>query len=180
MSRLSNALLDLSRLQVTGQIERRPVDLLPLVQEIVAQMRPRAQEKGVDLAFESDAPLELVIGDAGRLKQVFLNLLDNALKYVRAGDRVGVSLRQGQNVVLCTVLDNGPGIPAQHLPHITKRFYRGVPEGSGGSGLGLALVKEILRHLQSDLLIESKAQGDQTGTCVRFELSILPGDEEQA
>ena len=176
---MSNTLLDLSRLQVTGQIERRPVDLLPLVQEIVAQMQPRAQERDVDLAFESDAPLELVIGDAGRLKQVFINLLDNALKYVRAGDHVAVSLRQGQNGVLCTVRDDGPGIPAQHLPHVTRRFYRGVPEGSGGSGLGLALVKEILEHHQSDLVIESEALGEQTGTCVRFELPILPVGEEQ-
>jgi two-component system phosphate regulon sensor histidine kinase PhoR len=178
MSRLSTALLDLGRLQVTGQIERRPVDLLPLVQEIVAQMRPRALEKDVDLTVESDAPLELVIGDASRLKQVFLNLLDNAIKYVRAGDHVGISLRQTPNVVRCTVFDDGPGIPAQHLPHITKRFYRGVPEGSGGSGLGLALVKEILQHHHSELSIESRTQGDQTGTQARFELPILPGDEE--
>jgi two-component system phosphate regulon sensor histidine kinase PhoR len=121
----------------------------------------------------------LVIGDAGRLKQVFLNVLDNALKYVRPADRVEVALRQGQNVVRCTVIDNGPGIPAQHLPHITKRFYRGVPEGSGGSGLGLALVKEILEHHQSELIIESQDQGDQTGTSLRFELPILPGDEVQ-
>jgi two-component system phosphate regulon sensor histidine kinase PhoR len=170
-------LLDLSGLQVTGQIERRPVDLLPLVQEAVAQMRPRAHDKGVDLALESDAPLELVIGDAGRLKQVFLNLLDNAIKYVRTGDRVHVSLRQQPNVVLCIVRDSGPGIPAQHLPHITKRFYRGVPEGGGGSGLGLALVKEILQHHQSELSIESQTQGEQTGTCVRFELPILPEHE---
>jgi two-component system phosphate regulon sensor histidine kinase PhoR len=180
MSRMSNALLDLSRLQITGQVERLPVDLLPLVQEIVAQMRPRAHEKNVDLVLESDAPLELVIGDAGRLKQVYLNLLDNALKYVRSGDRVAVSLRQGPKSVLCTVLDNGPGIPAKHLPHITKRFYRGVPEGSGGSGLGLALVKEILEHHQSRLTIESEAQGEQTGTRVQFELPIQPIDEEQA
>jgi signal transduction histidine kinase len=180
MSRMSNALLDLSRLQITDQIDRQPVDLLPLVQEIVAQMRPRALEKAVALDFESDAPLELVIGDAGRLKQVFLNLLDNALKYVRPGDHVGVSLRQGQNAILCTVQDDGPGIPAHHLPHITKRFYRGVPEGSGGSGLGLALVKEILERHGSDLVIASEAQGDQTGTEVRFELPILPVGEEQA
>jgi two-component system phosphate regulon sensor histidine kinase PhoR len=179
MSRMSNALLDLGRLQVTEQIERRPVDLLPLVQEIVAQMRPSAEVEGIDLSLESDAPLELVIGDAGRLKQIFLNLLDNALKYVRPGDHVKVSLRQGQNAVLCTVLDDGPGIPAHHLPHITKRFYRGVPEGSGGSGLGLALVREILERHESGLTIESEAEGDQTGTCVRFELPILPVDEEQ-
>jgi signal transduction histidine kinase len=55
-----------------------------------------------------------------------------------------------------------------------------VPEGRGGSGLGLALVKEILQHHQSDLVIESEAQGDQTGTRVQFELPLLPTGEEQA
>jgi two-component system phosphate regulon sensor histidine kinase PhoR len=91
-----------------------------------------------------------------------------------------VALRQRPKDVLCTVSDNGPGIPVQHLPHVTKRFYRGIPEGGGGSGLGLALVKEILAHHQSDLEIESEAEGDKTGTCVRFTLPILPGEEEHA
>jgi signal transduction histidine kinase len=143
-------------------------------------MTPQAQRKGVMLSLESDAPLELVIGDAGRLKQVFLNLLDNAIKYIGPGDRVAVSLRQRPGSVACAVCDDGPGIPPQHLPHVTKRFYRGVPEGSGGSGLGLALVVEILQHHQSQLEIDSRSEGAETGTCVRFALPILSGEEVQA
>jgi two-component system phosphate regulon sensor histidine kinase PhoR len=177
MSRMATALLELSWLEVSGGVERRPVDLLPLVEEIVAQMMPGAQEKGVELALEADAPLELVIGDAGRLKQVYLNLVDNAIKYIRPGDRVVVSLRQRAEGVACAICDDGPGIPPQHLPHVTERFYRGVPEGGGGSGLGLALVKEILGYHGSQLEIESQAEGDRTGTCVRFLLPVLPGEE---
>jgi len=177
MSRMASALLELSWLEASGDIERRPVDLLPLVEEIVTQMTPQAQRKGVMLSLESDAPLELVIGDAGRLKQVFLNLLDNAIKYIGPGNRAVVSLRQRPGSVACAVCDDGPGIQPQHLPHVTKRFYRGVPEGSGGSGLGLALVVEILQHHQSQLEIDSRSEGAETGTCVRFALPILSGEE---
>lgn len=177
MSRLTHSLLELSRLEAGGQVESRPVDLLPLVEEAVAQMRPPAQEKGVGLSLEADAPLELVIGDAGRLKQVFLNLIDNAVKYVRPGDQVWIGLRQEPGGVACSVCDSGPGIAAAHLPHLTRRFYRGVPEGTGGSGLGLALVKEILQQHQSRLEIESQSEGEPTGTCVRFVLPVLPGEE---
>jgi two-component system phosphate regulon sensor histidine kinase PhoR len=180
MSRMASALLELSWLEVSGSVERRPVDLLPLVQEIVTQMTPQAQARGIELALESDAPLELVIGDGGRLKQVYLNLLDNAIRYIRPGDRIVVSLRQNRGSVACAVCDDGPGIPSQHLPHVTRRFYRGVPEGGGGSGLGLALAKEILAHHQSQLQIESRTEGDETGTCVRFALPILPGEEVEA
>jgi two-component system phosphate regulon sensor histidine kinase PhoR len=73
------------------------------------------------------------------------------------------------------VCDTGPGIPAEHLSHITRRFYRVDRRGSEGSGLGLTLVKEILRRHQSRLEIESRADGEKTGTCVRF---VLPISEE--
>ena len=173
MSRMTTALLELSRLETSGEIERRPVALLSLVEEATTQMVLQAQEKEIAISLEADTPLELVVWDAGRLKQVFLNLLDNAIKYSRPGDRTIVSLRQHKDEIACAVCDNGPGIPARHLPYVTKRFYRGVPEGSGGSGLGLALVEEILRRHQSRLEIESRAHGDQTGTCMRFALGCL-------
>ncbi len=135
-----------------------------------------ALKYGVRIHKELETPLTAVC-DINGLKQVFLNLLDNAIKYSRSGDRVDVSLRQRQGEMACAVCDNGPGISAQHLPHITRRFYRGVPEGGGGSGLGLALVVEILRRHQSRLEIESQTEGEKTGTAMRFALPILPGEE---
>ena len=178
MARLVNDMLQLGRLETATEIERRPVDLLAVVEGAVAQITPQAEERGIDIVLEAEAPLPLVVGDADRLKQVFLNLLDNAVKFSRPGDRAVVSLQQGEEGIVCTVYDNGPGIPAEHLPHVTRRFYRGVPQGQGGSGLGLALVAEILRRHDSRLHIESRTDGDETGTRVRFVLPVLPEEVE--
>ncbi|HHH41718.1 MAG TPA: hypothetical protein ENK56_06905 [Chloroflexi bacterium] len=177
MARLLQHMLDLGRLETRAEIERRPLDLLGIVEEAVAQITPQAEEKGVVLTMEVGTPLPLVVGDGDWLKQVFLDLLDNAVKFSRPGDRVTVSLHPEAERVLCAVCDTGPGIPAEHLPHLTRRFYRVAPQAVEGSGLGLALVAEVLRHHQSRLEIESHTEGEATGTCVRFTLPILPEEE---
>ena len=178
MARLVNDMLELGRLETTVELERRPVDLLALVEEVVAQVTPQAEEREMRLSLEADAPLPPVVGDPDRLRQVFLNLLNNAITYSHPGDRVVVSLQREREGIACAVCDNGPGISAEHLPYLTRRFYRGVPQGEGGSGLGLALVKEILRRHQSRLEIESQTEGEETGTCVRFVLPPLPEEVE--
>lgn len=177
MTRLVHNLLELGRLQTSAEIERHPVDLRKLVEEVIAQVAPEAEERQIALSLQADTPLPFAVGDADRLRQVFLNLLENAIKYSRSGDRVTVSLRQGplREDLACEIRDTGPGIPAEHLPHITRRFYRVASEAVGGSGLGLTLVEEILRHHQSKLGITSQSEGDETGTCVRF---ILPALQE--
>jgi len=179
MARLVNDMLELGRLETSAEIERRAVDLLTVVEQAIAQIAPQAEEREIAVSLEADAPLPLVLGNADRLKQVFLNLLNNAVTYSRPGDRVMVSLRLEREGIACAVSDTGPGIPAEHLPHVTRRFYRAVPKGEGGSGLGLALVKEILRRHQSRLEIESQTEGEETGTCVRFVLPVLPEEEER-
>ena len=177
MARLVNDMLELGRLETSAEIERRPVSLLT-VEQATAQIAPQAEEREIAVSLEADAPLPLVVGNADRLKQLFLNLLNNAVTYSRPGDKVMVSLRREREGIACAVSDTGPGIPAEHLPHVTRRFYRAVPQG-GGSGLGLALVKEILRRHQSRLEIESQTEGEETGTCVRFVLPVLPEEEER-
>lgn len=177
MSRLTHALLELNRLQASQEVEHCPVDLLGVAEEVVTQLRPQAQAKNIALTLEAHAPLDLILGDAGQPKQVLLNLIDNALKYSRPGDRVILSLQQQDSSVDCAVIDTGPGIPAQHLPHITRRFYRGAAADREGIGLGLALAEEILRRHQSNLYITSRVEGESTGTCVRFTLPRLPEEE---
>jgi len=178
MARLLQHMLDLGRLETRAEVERRPLDLPGIVEEAVAQITPQAEEKGIILTMEVGTPLPLVVGDGDWLKQVFLDLLDNAVKFSRPGDRVTVSLRPEAERVLCSICDTGPGIPAEHLPHLTRRFYRAAPQAVEGSGLGLALVAEVLRHHQSRLEIESHTEGEATGTCVRFTLPTLPEEEE--
>ncbi len=178
MARLVNDMLELGRLETTVELERRPLDLLALAEEVVAQVSPQAEERDIELSLEADTPLPPVLGDPDRLRQVFLNLLNNAITYSRPGDRVMVSLQREREGIACAVRDTGPGIPAEHLPHVTRRFYRVAPQEVAGSGLGLALVEEILRRHQSRLEIESRAEGKETGTRVRFVLPEVPSMAE--
>ena len=86
-------------------------------------------------------------GDADRLAQVLDNLLDNAIRYTQAGSTVTVSLRSIENLIECAVSDQGPGIPADHLPMIFERFYRAEASRSrsdGGAGLGLAIARALV------------------------------------
>lgn len=167
MARLLNDMLELGRLETTPELPRRPVDLVALVEDVVLQSTPRAVERQMALALEAESPLPFVAANADRLRQVFLNLLDNAFKYARPGDRVTVSLRRVPEGVTCAVCDTGPGIAPEHLPHIARRFYRAAPKGVEGSGLGLSLVAEILRRHESELIVESPGI-DGVGTCVKF------------
>jgi two-component system phosphate regulon sensor histidine kinase PhoR len=178
MSRLVHRMLELGRLETSAEIELGPIALLGVVERAVAQMTPEAEERQIALSLQADTPLPLVLGNADYLLQVFLNLLDNGCKYSRSGDRVEVSLQRSPDGVACAVCDTGPGIPAEHLPHVTRRFYRADRRGVEGSGLGLALVKEILRRHQSRLEIESHAEGEETGTCARFVLPVSKGEVE--
>jgi two-component system phosphate regulon sensor histidine kinase PhoR len=181
MARLIDDMLELGRLETTSELPRRPLDLLALVEDVVLQTTPRAAEQQMSLSLEASSPLPMVLGNADRLRQVFLNLLDNALKYARSGDCIVVSLQRGKtstardaieyNRIVCAVCDTGPGIPPEHLPHVTRRFYRAAPQRAEGSGLGLALVAEVLRRHESRLEIESQVEGE-SGTCVRFALPI--------
>lgn len=195
--RLVNNTLELGRLQSSSQLERRPLQLVPLVESVVAQLYGEAQAKGVEMSVDvqgtTGTNLPLVLGNADRLKQVMLNLLDNGIKYARPGDRLVVTLAMDMTGdvtgIRCSVCDSGPGIAAEHLPYVTRRFYRAVPSGMPGSGLGLALAAEIVRQHGAQLSVESRnvtlndEDGntlESTGTCVRFVLPIWTDGEMTA
>ena len=99
-------------------------------------------------------------------------MLDNGVKYGRPHDKIVVNLQKQPGAVSVVIQDSGPGIPAEHLPHIGKRLYRARADVAG-SGLGLALAGEILRRHQSELIIESNTEGEETGTAVRFTLPAI-------
>jgi len=173
LARMVHLMLELGRLETSPEIDRHPVDLLDLAERAISSLAAQAGERQIRFSLEADSPLPTVWGDADRLMQVFLNLLDNVLKHCRPGDSATVILRRADGGVLCAVRDTGPGIPAEHLPHITRRFYRAAKQEVEGSGLGLALVEEILRRHGSRLEISSQTEGE-TGTCVQFVLPTVP------
>lgn len=176
MARLINDMLELGRLETATDFALRPLEVTALVEEVLFQALPQATAKRMALSLEASPPLPLALGNADRLRQVFLNLLDNAFKYAREGDRVVISLARVEGGIACAVCDTGPGIPPEHLPHVTRRFYRVAPKQETGSGLGLALVAEILRRHNTSLELESRISGE-TGTCARF---VLPLAEAEA
>jgi signal transduction histidine kinase len=169
MSRLVRDLLELYRLEVAVDFPLLATDLAIIAEEAIAQVIVRAEEAGVSLTFEANTPLPHVLAHPDRLKQVFLNLLDNAIKYCRRDDSIFVHLRADAEGVCCIVRDTGPGIPAEHLPHIAERLYRGQTDIEG-SGLGLALASEILRRHNATLRIQSVAVGAETGTEISWML----------
>lgn len=182
--RLSNNLVELGRLQATSTLAIQTVDLVTLVESVIAQVRLAVEERQMTLTLTVEGSRTAVLGDPDRLRQVFLNLLDNALKYGETGNQITIQLTEHPQGLACAVCDTGPGIPAAHLPHLTRRFYRAAPAGVTGSGLGLAMVAEILRQHQSQLEIESHTAGEQlgqpSGTCLRFRLpAALPVQPEQ-
>ena len=175
MARMVNLMLELGRLETSPEMERRPVDLVPVAEHVILAINARSKGRGISFSLESDTPLPPVWGDKDRLMQVFFNLLDNVLTHCRPGDHATITLRRSEKGVLCTVEDTGPGIPSEHLPFLTRHFYRAARQETEGSGLGLALVEEILRRHGSHLEITSRTEGE-TGTCVQFTLPTLPTD----
>jgi two-component system phosphate regulon sensor histidine kinase PhoR len=170
ITRLVQDLLELSRLEVSSEFDPVPVDLLLVTEGAISEIILPAEERQILISLEADLGLARVLGEPDRLKQAFINLLDNAAKYSRPGDRVTVRLADQPQGVLVTIRDTGPGIPAEHLPHVTQRLYR-VNKDIPGSGIGLALVEEILRRHHAHLDIESQTSGEHTGTSIRF---VLP------
>jgi len=169
MRRLIDDLLGLSRVEIT---EHQPpvgqVNLLELLRAEAAAMEPlfAARNRRLELALP-DAVLTAAPADADQLAQVARNLLDNALRHAASQVRLTAEIvRQGtRDGVAFTVTDDGQGIPREHLPRLTERFYRvdkGRGRGEGNTGLGLAIVKHILTRHRGQLSIESEiGQGSQ-------------------
>ncbi|MGD9723609.1 MAG: sensor histidine kinase [Pirellulales bacterium] len=128
------------------QMGRKPVRLKAIVSESTDSMRLLAEAKQLQLAVACEAD-PVVLGDADRLRQVFCNLLDNAIRHTPAGGRVTVTLRTLNGEVHFDIRDTGTGIAAEHVPHLFERFYQvnsGRSQAGGGAGLGLSIVKCVV------------------------------------
>lgn len=130
----------------TEAVRRAPVDLGQLVRSAVAPFASLAAGQGVVLDARGPEGLRCAV-DEDRLRQALANLLDNALKHTKDGDRIEVTWEGTAEGVTLTVADTGEGIDSRHLPHVFERFYKVEQHRSrdkGGAGLGLAIVKWIV------------------------------------
>jgi signal transduction histidine kinase len=173
--RLVTNLLELSRLGAITDLALSPIDPLVVVEEAVATVILAAEDRQIDIQLCATSPQPRVLGDPDRLRQVLLNLLENAVKYSRPRDSIEVRLESERHQVICTVRDSGPGIAAEHLPFVQNRLYR-VRTDVEGNGLGLSLVGEILRLHGSSLEIESSTEPGKSGTTVQFRLRLATAD----
>jgi signal transduction histidine kinase len=169
MTRMVSQLLDLAKIEA-GQIvmARESVDLKAVLEGCVTKLAPQAAESDVSLGADlAQLPASTrVTGDGDRLAQVFIILLDNALKHTPPGGKVTVAARCAEAAqVQVSVSDTGPGIPAQDLPRIFERFYqvdKSRARGKGGTGLGLAIAKEVVTAHGGEIVVQSiAAMGSQ-------------------
>ncbi len=166
MSRLVDDLLSLSRVEETAR--KRPTTIVKLAEitaQAIAELQPVVEAAKATVVFEDESQGCEVLADAGQLRQVIGNLVENALRYGAPRDTIAISVsapsyetRLRQVGVRLSVRDNGEGVAAHHLPRLTERFYRVESHRSrevGGTGLGLAIVKHIVQRHRGHLLVES-------------------------
>jgi len=176
--RLVNGLLVLIRADAgTLNLSLRPLDLAEVARARCDHLAPLAARRRVQLAVKAErtAAVPCVLGDPDRVSQVLDNLLDNAIRHSPEGSTVEVEIRRQARECECAVHDQGPGIPAEHLPHIFERFYRADTSRnrqSGGAGLGLAIARALVVAQGGRIDAESRV-GE--GTTVRF---FLPAGDD--
>ena len=172
MSQIVQSLMATAYLDTGGeQIEREVIDLGRLVGSTIEQMRLLAEEQKITLVAETLVPV-MVSGNLTRLKQVIVNLVDNALKYNHAGGTVSASVFVDGSTAVLRVEDNGIGIPEASQPFIFDRFYRADKTRSratGGIGIGLSIVKAICNAHHATINVTSR-EGHGSVFCVTFPL----------
>jgi len=149
-------LLDLSSLS-SGKLSFafEDISIPPLVHEVVQQLELRVKEKEISLEAEIDYEIGSIKADENRLKQVFLNLLDNAIKFTRHNGKIQIKLRQDEKHIVIQIIDNGIGISDVHLIEVKEKFVKGKTKDSG-TGLGLAICEEIIKAHNGKLMLESE------------------------
>ena len=175
MGRLIDDLMSLSRHEMKAHL--RPtgaVDLAEILPAVADMLTPVAEARQTVITIGADLANAPITGDRDELMQVFTNLVENAVKYGREGGRVRLELEDeagddGRPGFRACVSDDGPGIPAEHLPRLTERFYRVDAARSReqrGTGLGLAIVKHIINRHQGRLVIRSEVGAGTDGQCL--------------
>ncbi|KPL60901.1 two-component system histidine kinase PnpS [Rossellomorea vietnamensis] len=160
-------LLELSKIEKQGfQLFIEEVEVTGLIEDVLPILKEKAKPKDISLQadFESKGIAEV---DSYRLKQVFINLISNAIAYTPKGGNVSVTVTEDRDKVYVQVKDNGMGISQEELPRIFERFYRvdkARSRNSGGTGLGLAIVKHIIEAHEGDIEVESELDKGTTFT----------------
>ena len=170
LTNMVEELLEFSRIQdgrFTLSVE--PMDIKAELEDAVYTYREFFRREGIELNhFDCDEEFPPIAGDPERLRQVFCNLLENAAKHGGSGKRIDTAIARDEDQVVITIRDYGPGIPAEELPHVKYKFYKGSSKARG-SGIGLAVCDEIITRHEGTLDIDNAEGG---GCIVTIHLPI--------
>lgn len=170
LTNMVEELLEFSRIQ-DGRfiLSVEPMDIKAELEDAVYTYREFFRREGIELNhFDCDEEFPPIAGDPERLRQVFCNLLDNAAKHGGSGKRIDTAIARDEDQVVITIRDYGPGIPAEELPHVKYKFYKGSSKARG-SGIGLAVCDEIITRHEGTLDIDNAEGG---GCIVTIHLPI--------
>jgi two-component system, OmpR family, phosphate regulon sensor histidine kinase PhoR len=171
LTELVDDLIEISKLETDMKISKRYFEINRFIYDIKNELSELSKKRKTEIKVESEVSDKTrAFGDEERLKQVFINLIDNAIKYTNEDGEIKIGITKTEKDVLISVSDNGVGIPKDDLPRIFERFYRVDKTRSrdmGGSGLGLSIVKHILELHNSIIKVES-----EEGKGTRFEFNL--------
>ncbi|MBR0466099.1 MAG: HAMP domain-containing histidine kinase [Clostridia bacterium] len=175
LSGLVEELLDFSRMQ-QGRltVNTAPIDISNLLESVTAMYSELAKKQGIEISFTPPTAVTMVEGDRDRLKQVFINVLDNAVKYTEKGGLILITQTEDKGCVQIQFKDTGAGIAAKDIEHVKEKFYK-ANQTVRGSGIGLAVADEIIKQHNGLLLIDSV---EGVGTTVSVVLPIIEEAEE--
>ena len=174
MERLTNDILQLARKEPLEPANFVPIVLAECIREVVQLMQFAIQQKSIQLMLHLDEDI-IVEGDESQLKQVFINVLQNAITYSESESTITISCCQQLENARIVISDTGIGIPAEDVLKVTARFYRvnkARSRADGGSGLGLSIVEKIIKEHNGSVQIESELG---VGTTVTLHLPIVEG-----
>lgn len=171
LDNLVQDLLTVSQIETGAiKIEKKKINLRPLIEEIFEQVEAKAKKRDVKLKLIAPKGEIQVKADTQRISQVIMNLVVNAIKYGNEKGLVQIIITEKKKAYTISVVDNGPGIPDEHLHRIFERFYRvdkSRAKNSGGTGLGLSIVKHIVQAHNSKISVQSE---ENKGTRFEFKL----------
>lgn len=178
-ARLSNMveeLLDFSKME-RGKIVLylEEINLVSELEEVINITKRRAEQEGIELIYNKQEDIPNILGDTNRLKQVFLNVIDNAIKFTESGKSVEVDLRSDEEHVYVDIIDEGIGIPDTDINFVKEKFFKGKSKKSG-SGIGLAISSEIMELHKGKLNVDS-SEGKGTSIILVFP-KITPKETE--
>lgn len=169
LTQMVEELLDFSRF-TSGRIslEKDEFDIKNSIYKITMQLMPRAMDNGIDFKVDINEDIPFMIGDENRIKQVLINILDNAFKFTDNGGEVILNAFVTNTNLNIEIIDNGIGIPIEDMPNVTEKFYKGKNSKSH-SGIGLSISDEIVKLHNGTLSIESE-EGKGTKVVVKLPL----------